>query len=173
MSTIENSVRAGIALGSNLGDRLRNLKQARDGICALEGVAPPISQSPIYKTVPVECEPDAQDFYNAVIEIDFAKPAEVLLRALQAIEESLGRAADHARNVSRTIDLDLLYFGEERRTDGELQLPHPRMGEREFVLRPLADVAPELRLPGETASVRELLARVPASGSVKCVTRNW
>jgi 2-amino-4-hydroxy-6-hydroxymethyldihydropteridine diphosphokinase len=165
--------RAGIALGSNLGDRLRNFQMARDGICAFDGVTPPILQSAIYESAPIDCEPGAGSFYNAVIEIGFAKSAEALLQALQTMEQSLGRARDHARNVSRTIDLDLLYFGEQRRTGAGLQLPHPRMAEREFVLRPLADIAPELRLPGAAASVREILAQIPASGSIKCVTSNW
>ena len=166
-------MRAGVALGSNLGDRLRNLQRARDEIYALDGVAPPVLQSPIYETAAVDCEAGAGNFYNAVIEISFEKDGEALLRSLQTIEQSLGRESDHARNVSRTIDLDLLYFGAERRAGAELQLPHPRMREREFVLRPLADIVPELRLPGETASVRELLARIPAGDHVKCVTRNW
>jgi 2-amino-4-hydroxy-6-hydroxymethyldihydropteridine diphosphokinase len=165
--------RAGIALGSNLGDRLRNLQLARDKICALAGVEPPVLQSPIYETTPVDCEPGAGSFYNAVIEIGFAKAAEALLQALRMIEDSLGRARDHARNVSRTIDLDLLYIGEQQRTNVGLQLPHPRMAEREFVLRPLADIAPKLRLPGATATVRKLLAQIPAGFPIKCVTSNW
>jgi 2-amino-4-hydroxy-6-hydroxymethyldihydropteridine diphosphokinase len=166
-------MRAGIALGSNLGDRLRNLQQARDQIRAFRGAALPILQSAIYETLPVNCEPGAGNFYNAVIEIGFAESAEALLEALQAIERALGREGDHTRNVSRTIDLDLLYFGEERRPSPKLQLPHPRIAEREFVLCPLGDIVPELRLPGATATVRELLARIPASEDVKCVTRNW
>jgi 2-amino-4-hydroxy-6-hydroxymethyldihydropteridine diphosphokinase len=165
--------RAGIALGSNLGDRLRNLQRARDQIRALEGVAPPILQAAIYETAPVNCEPGARNFYNAVIEIGFAESADALLEALQAIERALGREGDHARNISRTIDLDLLYFGEERRAGATLQLPHPRIAEREFVLRPLADIVPELRLAGAAATVRELLTRIPAGEDVKCVTRNW
>ncbi len=166
-------MRAGIALGSNLGDRLRNLRQARDRICALDGTRRPISQSSVYETAAVGCEPGAENFYNAVIELDFAGTAQAFLDSLQMIERSLGRKRNYARNVSRTIDLDLLYFAEEERAGPELQLPHPRMREREFVLRPLADLAPDLRLPGETASVRELLAQLPASDLVKCVTREW
>jgi 2-amino-4-hydroxy-6-hydroxymethyldihydropteridine diphosphokinase len=166
-------MRAGIALGSNLGDRLRNLQRARERICRLDGVASPILQSAIYETAAVDCEPGARNFYNATIEIDFAKPPDALLQGLQAIEQALGRKADHARSVSRTVDLDLLYCGTEQRAAPKLQLPHPRIAEREFVLRPLADIVPELRLPGATATVRELLARIPASAGVKCVTRNW
>ncbi|MBV9009230.1 MAG: 2-amino-4-hydroxy-6-hydroxymethyldihydropteridine diphosphokinase [Verrucomicrobia bacterium] len=166
-------MRAGIALGSNLGDRLENIRQARDRICALDERRQPFLQSPVYETPPLGCEPGARTFYNAVLEIEFAGPADQLLRELQEIERVLGRAPDHARNVSRTIDLDLLYFGGEQRLTGELQLPHPRFAQREFVLRPLADIVPELRLPGQAASVRELLARIPAGDEIRCVTKTW
>ncbi len=108
-----------------------------------------------------------------MLEIGFARSADTLLCALQSIERSLGRERDHARNVSRVIDLDLLFFGEEQRADSELQLPHPRMKEREFVLRPLADIAPELRLPREAASVRELLGQIATGNLVKCVSKEW
>ncbi len=166
-------MRAGIALGSNLGERMQALQQARDRVCALDGITEPILQSRIFETAPVGCEPGAPHFYNAVIEIGFEQSADALLQRLQEIEQSLGREREHARDRSRTIDLDLLYFGEEQRAGAQLQLPHPRMKQREFVLRPLADIAPELRLPGETASVRELLAQIPASDLVKCVTTEW
>lgn len=166
-------MRAGIALGSNVGDRLRNLQRARDRVCALQGAREPILQSPVYETAPLGCEAGAEDFYNAVVQIGFEDSADVLLHGLQEIEQALGRERDHAWSVSRTIDLDLLYFGDEVRDDAVLQLPQPRMRDREFVLRPLAEIAPDLRLPGETASVRELLARIPAGGAVKCVTTTW
>ena len=166
-------MKAGIALGSILGDRLANLRRARDQLLLVAGEGRTMKQSAIYETVPVNCKADAGSFYNAVIEIDFAQAAGKLLHRLQKIEETLCRLRIHPRNVSRTIDLDLLYCGDAQQSDPELQLPHPRLREREFVLRPLADVAPELRLPGETASVRELLARFPASDAVKCLTRDW
>src|ERR1700704_2704789 len=103
------SMRAAIALGSNLGDRLANLQNARDQIRALDDSTGLIVQSAIYETAPVDCEPGAQNFYNAVIEVGFEKSADALLEALQEIERALGRERNHERNVSRTIDLDLLY----------------------------------------------------------------
>ena len=166
-------MRTAIALGSNLGDRLRSVQRARDRVFSLNGTIAPKLQSAVYETAPVDCEPGAANFYNAVIEIGFAESAQALLRSLQEIEESLGREREHARNVSRTIDLDLLYFGGEQHIRADLRLPHPRMTQREFVLRPLADIAPELRLPGETASVRELLARLASGGRITCVTKAW
>ena len=82
-------MRAAIALGSNLGDRLANLQSARDRIRALGGITGPKVQSAVYETSPVDCEPGAQNFYNAVIEVGFEKSAEALLEALQKIEQVL------------------------------------------------------------------------------------
>ncbi|MEY2492400.1 MAG: 2-amino-4-hydroxy-6-hydroxymethyldihydropteridine diphosphokinase [Verrucomicrobiota bacterium] len=168
-----NPARAGIALGSNLGDRLKMLQNARDRIRTIAGVQPPIAQSAIYRTTPVNCEAKASDFYNAVIEIGFQNSAQLLLAALREIEVSLGRAPEHRRNVSRTIDLDLLYFGELQLGQELLQLPHPRMTQRAFVLRPLADIQPDLRLPGQTATVRELLARLDPGEAVTRLIDKW
>jgi 2-amino-4-hydroxy-6-hydroxymethyldihydropteridine diphosphokinase len=166
-------VRAGIALGSNLGDRLENLREARKQVSQLPRVRKPILHSHIFETTPVGCEEGAPSFYNAVIELGFAGTADQLLHQLQGIERRLGRRCDHARNVSRTIDLDLLYFGEEQRVSDALHLPHGRMKGREFVLRPLAEIAPQLRLPGEKASVVELLAKLPADPSMRCIQVIW
>jgi 2-amino-4-hydroxy-6-hydroxymethyldihydropteridine diphosphokinase len=166
-------MRAAIALGSNLGDRLANLQNARDRIRALDGATGLIVQSAVYETSPVDCEPGAQNFYNAVIEVGFEKSAEALFEALQKIEQDLGREGNHERNVSRTIDLDLLYCGSERRADATLQLPHPRMTERKFVLQPLCDIAPDLRLPGQTKNVGELLAQLPDPAKMTRLIETW
>ena len=166
-------MRAAIALGSNLGDRLANLQSARDQIRALDGITEPTVQSTVYETSPVDCEPGAQNFYNAVIEVGFEKSADVLLEALKKIEQTLGRECNHERNVSRTIDLDLLYFGSEHRDDAQLQLPHPRMTERKFVLQPLCDIAPDLRLPGQTKNVGELLVQLQDHGKITGLREDW
>jgi 2-amino-4-hydroxy-6-hydroxymethyldihydropteridine diphosphokinase len=166
-------MRAGIALGSNLGDRLANLQEARIRSRNIGGVSGPFLQSAIYETAPIGCEAGAANFYNAVIELEFVGSPSILLTALGEIERALGRPRDHTRNVSRRIDLDLLYLGELERDEPELQLPHPRIAEREFVLRPLADIAPDLRLPGQTATVRELLAQLKPSDEVKRVAAQW
>jgi 2-amino-4-hydroxy-6-hydroxymethyldihydropteridine diphosphokinase len=166
-------VRAGIALGSNLGDRLKMLQEARYRIIRTDGVRAPVLQSGIYETSPVNCEPSAGDFYNAVIEIGFENSPDALLKHLRRIELALGRQPDHRRNVSRTIDLDLLYFDNLRRDETHLQLPHPRIADRAFVLRPLADIALNLRLPGQPATVRELLVNLRSGESIKHVTDKW
>jgi len=166
-------MRAGIALGSNLGERLANLRNARKDVAALPGVLPPMRASAIYETEPVGCERGAAKFLNAAIEFGYAGEARNLLRSLAAIEKLLGRSASHERNVSRTIDLDLLYFGGMEIETEELQLPHPRLTEREFVLRPLADIRPELVLPKQTEAVGVLLLRLPDAGAVVRVAAEW
>lgn len=166
-------MRAGVALGSNLGERLANLRTARKDIAALPAVLPPLRASAVYETEPVGCEPGAAKFLNAAIEFGYAGEARDLMLALAAIEKLLGRPAGHARNVSRTIDLDLLYFGELEIETAELQLPHPRLAEREFVLRPLADIRPDLVLPRQTESVEALLLRLPVAGKVVQVAAEW
>jgi len=166
-------MRVGVALGSNLGERLANLRNARKDVAALPGVLPPLHASAIYETEPVGCERGAAKFLNAAIEFGYTGEAEDLLRALATIERLLGRSASHTRNVSRTIDLDLLYFGELEIETTELQLPHPRLAEREFVLRPLADIRPDLVLPKQNESVGELLLRLADAGGVVRVAAEW
>ena len=166
-------MRTGVALGSNLGDRLDNLRAARKAIVDLAGVTAPTLASPIYETEPVDCEPGAAKFVNAVLEFDYkGKPAE-LLEQLIRIEESLGRGRDHTRNVSRKIDIDLLYFGDAKIDNEQLKLPHPRLHSRKFVLQPLADIRPDLVLPDQTKTVRELLAQLDESAKVIRLTDDW
>src|SRR4051795_6308589 len=147
-------MKAGIALGTNLGDRLSNFRRARTEIGALNNVSGPILASAIYETEPVGCEPGAPKFLNAVIEFDYAGSPQELLSELGAVESALGRPAQHKKNSSRPIDLDLLYFGPAEIAEAGLRLPHPRMTERQFVLRPLADIQPGLILPNQTEPIR-------------------
>lgn len=166
-------MRAGVALGSNLGERLAHLRNARKDIGALPGALPPLRSSAIYETEPVGCEKGAAKFLNAVIEIGYTGEAADLLDQLAAIEKLWGRPGAHPKNVSRTLDLDLLYFGELKIETGDLQLPHPRMAEREFVLRPLADIRPDLVLPKQTESVSVLLGRFSDASAVVRLDLEW
>jgi len=166
-------MKAGVALGSNLGDRLANLRAARNEIEKLNRVSSPLLTSAVYETEPVGCEAGAAKFLNAVIEIEYAGDAPDLLLDLVEIETRLGRPASHARNASRTLDLDLLYFGDMEIETPELQLPHPRITKREFVLKPLADIRPELVLPKQTESTRDLLLRLPKGEAVVRIAAEW
>ena len=149
--------RVGIALGSNLGDRLANLQAARE---ALREVATPgatFLQAPTYQTEPLHCPPDSPFFYNSVVELAYEGNPFELMELTQSIEIKLGRISLHERNAPRIIDVDLLYFGNQILDTEALVLPHPRITERRFVLQPLADIRPDLILPGSTHSISELL----------------
>lgn len=165
-------MRIGIALGSNLGDRLENLRAARNAIAdfALDNS---MLVSRAYETEPVGCEPGAGKFLNAVLEIEYDGDPTELLEKLIEVEESLGRDRRHARNVSRKIDLDLLYADDLVINNERLQLPHPRMHERNFVLQPLADIRPDLVFPNQTKAVSELLAQMQDSTKLRPFAENW
>jgi 2-amino-4-hydroxy-6-hydroxymethyldihydropteridine diphosphokinase len=149
--------RAGIALGSNLGDRAAHLQAAIDALHGIATPGMPYLTAPIYQTEPRFCPPGSPQFLNTVVEIGFSGTALELLETSQAMEIQLGRVRGTERNAPRVIDIDLLYFGDEMLDSPRLELPHPRIHERRFVLQPLADIRPELILPGHRRSIAELL----------------
>ncbi|MDD5349851.1 MAG: 2-amino-4-hydroxy-6-hydroxymethyldihydropteridine diphosphokinase [Chthoniobacteraceae bacterium] len=165
-------MRCGIALGSNLGDRLAHLRAAVAALRLLHAGPEPPLVSPVYETEPVDCEPDSPAYLNAVMEIRCERGALGLLRALQQIEHREGRPAAHDFHAPRTLDLDLLYLGDTVLQSPALTLPHPRIALRRFVLQPLADIRPEFILPGHTQPVAELLAGLPASPGVRLFPQN-
>ena len=131
-------VTAFVALGANLGDAAKALREALAALNALTGVRV-LRASSLYRTAPVDSS--GPDYLNAVAEIATTLTAPALLDALQAIEQAAGRERPY-RNAPRTLDLDLLLFGEAHVHSARLTLPHPRMNERAFVLVPLAEIAP-------------------------------
>lgn len=134
-------IRAYLGLGSNLGDRLAHLQGAIDGLAAAAAVTV-VAVSKVYETDPVG-GPVQDDFLNAVVALDTSLDPYSLLERAQQLE----RAAQRVREIRwgpRTLDVDVLHYGAVRLDDPELTIPHPRAGERGFVLAPLADVAPEL-----------------------------
>jgi 2-amino-4-hydroxy-6-hydroxymethyldihydropteridine diphosphokinase len=158
-----NFNRAGLALGSNLGDRLAHLREARELLRQVAVPSAPSLQAPIYQTEPVGCPAGSPDFFNTVVEIGFAGTPFELLDHTQAIERQLGRRATPERNAPRVIDVDILYFGDQSVDAGLLVLPHPRITTRRFVLQPLAAIRPELVLPGDTVTVHEHLLLLDSS----------
>ena len=150
----------GIALGSNLGDRAENMRR---GIELLMTRVPGIhlnASAPVYETEPVDCSPGTQAFLNTVIEVAADCLPHELHAHLKAIEQALGRPEQRERNSPRTLDLDLLYADDFISDDPALILPHPRMHLRRFVLEPLADIRPELILPGQPVAVKTLLLQL-------------
>lgn len=165
--------RAVIALGSNLGDRLAHLQQARDALRAL-ALAEDFQQSSVYQTEPVLCPADSPDFFNAVISFGFSGTARELHGQTRAIEAALGRSAVAQRNAPRVIDLDLLLFGKEIIAEPELTIPHPRLHLRRFVLQPLCEVHPQLSIPGLNGTVTELLSQLDdRESALRVVTIAW
>ncbi len=134
------SVTAYIALGANLGDAAATLRQAMDGIDA-QPQTRVTRRSSLYRTAPVGAT--GPDYVNAVIEVVTGLPAPELLALLQQLEQLAGRERPY-RNAPRTLDLDLLRYGSASIDSPALTIPHPRMGERAFVLVPLAEIAPGL-----------------------------
>lgn len=158
----ERATLAYIALGANLGDRIGALRAAVEGL----GAHPEIEvlrASPVYETeahtlTPGEGQPP---YLNAVVEVRAALTPEALLAYSHDLERAAGRQR-RQRWRSRTLDLDLLVFGRETRTGAGLVLPHPRLGQRRFVLQPWADLAPNLYVPPPfDATVAALLRRCP------------
>ncbi len=139
------TVRAYVALGSNLGDPQATVQAALQALKALPG-SRLVAISSLYRTAPVGLK-NQPDFINAVTALDTQLSAEDLLDALFAIEERFGRKREF-HHAPRTLDLDLLLHGSETRSTARLTLPHPRMHERAFVLLPLVEIAPEATIPG-------------------------
>jgi 2-amino-4-hydroxy-6-hydroxymethyldihydropteridine diphosphokinase len=135
------SSRAYVGLGANLGaDLLATLAQAAQALAALPGTRL-VALSSAWRSAPVDA--GGPDFLNAVAALDTTLSPLELLDGLQTIEQAHGRERPY-RNAPRTLDLDLLLYGDEVLDTPRLTLPHPRLGERAFVLRPLLEIAPEL-----------------------------
>jgi 2-amino-4-hydroxy-6-hydroxymethyldihydropteridine diphosphokinase len=139
------SVVAYVGLGANLGDAARAVREAAESIHRLDGTRV-TGRSSLYRTAPHEAA--GPDFINAVVRISTQMAAPDLLAALQQLESAAGRKRSYV-NAPRTLDLDLLMYGDARISSASLTVPHPRMGERAFVLVPLAEIAPDLVSPGQ------------------------
>ena len=155
---MNSSTLVAVGLGSNLGLREAHLRFASERLATL---LTDLRVSSTYETAPVDV-PDLQPpFLNAAAIGETALGARDLLAALLAIEREGGRERRFPR-AARTLDLDLLLFGDDVRHEPSLTVPHPRFRERRFVLEPLAEIAPDLRDPVTSLTIAELLARLPS-----------
>ena len=159
------SVRAYVGMGSNLGDRAGNLLLGVRGMMS-SGLRV-VRLSSVYETEPVGVEDEQPAYLNMVAELGAPlPPPEELLARLVEIEHALGRRRERPR-AARTLDLDLLLYGDERRESESLTLPHPRLHLRRFVLVPLAELAGEARHPSLGLTYSELLATTEDRAAVK------
>jgi 2-amino-4-hydroxy-6-hydroxymethyldihydropteridine diphosphokinase len=156
-----------IALGSNLGDRMASLQGAVDALCGPPGLSY-LAVSPVYETAPVG-GPSQPDFLNAVLLATTVRPARAVLARGQAAEAARRRVRTVAWGP-RTLDVDIIAYGDVVSDDPALTLPHPRAHERAFVLAPWHDVDPDAKIPGRGA-VADLLAGLAATGSAGAVRR--
>ena len=166
-------LRCGVAVGSNQGDRLRNL---REGVRLLLDSVPGArltAVAPLYETAAVDCAPGTDPFYNSVIEIECRLEPHALREAAAVVECRLGRPRVRAQNAPRTLDLDLLYCGERVIDDEVLTLPHPMIAQRRFVLQPLADIRPDLVLSGQISTVRAMLDALPGGEVARVRGSDW
>lgn len=151
-----------LSLGSNMGDRQKNL---RDAIARLESIGRVLKISSLYETEPVEFTRQAW-FLNCAVAIETEKAPQELMAGLLEIEQEFGRRRLR-RKGPRTIDIDIVLFGNIVLNSAALIVPHPAMHQRRFVLKPLAEIAPEARHPVLKKKISELLAALPAGQVVR------
>lgn len=160
--------RVALGLGANLGDRLGALQLAVDLVCA-DPYNSAVAVAPVYETDPVG-GPDQPDYLNTVLVMNTELSPSQVLELAHGAEKAMGRSRQE-RWGARTLDVDVLSFGEISSADPDLTLPHPRAVERGFVLWPWADVDPDYPVPGTGKTVAELLAALGDDQSEKVRAR--
>ena len=160
-------VEVGLSLGSNIGDRLRYIRQSKT-LLLMDPSVRFIDQSSVYETEPVDVKEKHQQmkFLNAVLIVESSCTAQEWLTKIKKVEDALQRVRTDDRNAPRTIDVDILFVGEEVVDSENLQIPHPRWSDRSFVVEPLAEVRPNLILPDSGNPVLEIFEQMPASEDV-------
>lgn len=165
---------AGLSLGSNVGDRRENLVKARELITGGSDIDL-VGSSPIYETEPVGVREEYRDlaFLNAVLIVESRLGPDELSTRIHSVEDDLGRTRSEDRYAPRPIDVDILYFGSVNVESRDLTLPHPSWYGRRFVVQPLADVRPELVLPGQTLTCAQVLSSLPEEPEVVLFEKEW
>ncbi len=151
-----NTSKIALLLGGDLGDTAKIFDQAANGLTA--GGVTGLRRSRLYRSRPVDCVPGTPDFLNQAVVGVWHADAEALLELTRRLESDAGRPLRHSSREARVLDCDIILFGNEIRHDPRLTLPHPRAARRLFVLRPLAEVAPDWIFPDTGLTVTAALA---------------
>lgn len=160
-----------LGLGSNLGNRLAFLRGGRDHLISRFDIVL-LRASGIFETEAVGGPPDNPPFLNTVLEIETSLSPRDLLAACQAVEDEFGRTRP-MEWAPRTLDIDLLMYGEATLSEADLQVPHPRLHERNFVLAPLSELAPGLIHPVLQKTIRVLTAELPTCAGLAPLRATW
>jgi 2-amino-4-hydroxy-6-hydroxymethyldihydropteridine diphosphokinase len=155
-----------VALGSNLGDSRLSIRQATERLQTFSDR--PLLRSSLWQTTPVDCPPGSPIFINAAVGLVARadETPETMLAKLKAVEREFGRTPKTTLNEPRPLDLDLIAFGKQRRNAPDLILPHPRAHQRRFVLQPMAEIAPDFVIPGQSETIAVLLTHLVAPETV-------
>ena len=163
-----------LSLGSNLGDRAATLLEALERLRKLGTIT---AVSSLYETDPVEVPVEMKErqplYFNCALAMETGLTPEQLLAGTQAVEDALGRERGVIRHGPRTLDIDILLFGDALVKTPELTIPHPGLARRGFVLQPLEEIAPEVLHPILKKTVRELLAGLPPQPGVRRLEQDW
>jgi len=164
----------GLSLGSNMGDRLAHLKNAKAIILNSPGIVA-ADQSPVYETEPVDVPPEflAINFLNAILIVKTLIPLPQLMRTFQFLEQKIGRVPNTVVNAPRPMDIDIIYADGLQVEEQHIVIPHPHWQERRFVVQPLCDVRPDLKLPGQTGTVADVLAGLSDPHKVILFAKKW
>jgi 2-amino-4-hydroxy-6-hydroxymethyldihydropteridine diphosphokinase len=167
-------VEIGLCLGTNLGDRMANLRAAASALAELEQTDI-IARSAVYETEPVDVSPEHRDqaFLNAVLVLETALDVRRISRHMHAIEDEMGRVRTSDRNAPRPIDIDIIYADGIQLEEDDLTVPHPEWAGRRFVVQPLADVRPGFVLPGTNRTVSDVLLSLPQEPKVIPSKAQW
>lgn len=168
-------VQIGLSLGSNLGDKVENLRRAARLVLDSPD-AELVGKSSLYETEPVDVKPEFQHmkFLNSVMIVSSGLDAPHWLKTIGEVEYALGRRRDSDdKNVPREVDVDIIFYGDQLIGSGGLVVPHPRWAERRFVVQPLAELQPDRILPGMTESVSQVLEKLPGADELTQLDDAW
>ena len=164
----------GLSLGSNMGDRLKHLENAKTIILNSPGIVS-VAQSHVYEAEPVDVPPEFQalNFLNAILIVKTLIPLPQLMRTFQFMEQKIGRVPNMVVNTPRPMDIDIIYADGLQIQEQHIVIPHPHWQERRYVVQPLCDIRPDLKIPGQTGTVTEVLAGLNDPHKVVLFAKRW